>query len=127
MRTFTTTELARMRAAQNSAMQDTCKIGVYSATDDAYNNPAEAYDYSGDPVACGVEHVAPDELQGTGQVPDIDVRLRLPVGTAVKPTDRVRITHRYGEDVIDQDYAIVGPAKCGPTGLVLELRKVTDE
>jgi hypothetical protein len=108
-------------------MQDTCRIGVYSASPDAYNNPEAVYDYSGAAVACGLEHLNPNELQGTGEVPVIEARLRLPLTTSVKETDRIRVTHRYGGDVAGEDYEIVGPARRGPSGLVLDLRRVTDD
>ena len=124
MRAFTTTELARMQATQEAAMQDTCRIGAYRSTEDAYNNPAREYVY-GEALDCGVEHVKADEVQDTGAVPEIDARIRLPIATTIDARDRVMVTHRYGVELADAPvYEIEGPVKRGPSGLVLECKEV---
>jgi len=127
MRAFTTTELSRMQATQEEAMQDTCRIGAYRSTEDGYNNPTREYVY-GELTECGVEHVQVDEVQGTGAVPAIDARIRLPIATTIDERDRVMVTHRYGVEITDPAiYEIEGPVKCGPSGLVLECREVGGE
>lgn len=127
MRAFTTTELSRMQATQEAAMQDTCRLGAYRSTEDGYNNPAPEYVY-GVLLDCGVEHVQPDEVQDTGLIPALDVRIRLPIDTAVDDRDRVMVTHRYGVEIANPAvYEIVGPVKRGPSGLVLECREVGGE
>lgn len=127
MRAFTTTELTRMQATQESAMQDTCRIGVYREVEDAYNNPTPTYPY-GAALACGVEHVRVDEVQGTGAVPEIDARIRLPIDTTIDERDRVMVTHRYGVEIADPAvYEIEGPVKRGPSGLVLECKELGGE
>lgn len=126
MHAFAATELARMRSAQQSSMQDVCQIGRYQSTADAYNNPDVEYVYGGQ-QACGFEHLQPKEVQGTAQVPIIDARLRLPVGVDVDPRDRIRIEERYGEVLASPEvYEIEGPVRRGPSGLVLDLRLVDD-
>jgi len=121
MRVFSAGELARLRGTQEGAMQDTCVIHAYSSTTDAYGNPTPAYT-PGAALACGLEHVRPDEVQGSGEVAVIDAHLRLPLGTGLDTRDRVEITHRYGEALAaSQMFEVVGPVKRGPSGLVVEL------
>lgn len=107
-------------------MQDTCQVLVYSSADDAYNNPSPTYT-PGSAISCGVELVGPDEVQESGEVPVIDARIRLPINTTIDARDRIRVTHRYGEDVTDEDYEIEGPVQRGPSGLVVTCRVVTEE
>lgn len=129
VRPFTPTELDRMQGTQDSAMQDTCYVLAYSSTDDDYGNPVATYT-AGASLSCGVEPVRPAEVQASNLVPRIDVVLRLPIDTELDPRDRIRVTERYAEGSIwDEpvtavDYEIVGPAKRGPSGLVVECRQV---
>lgn len=126
MRAFTDTELERMRAAQEAAMQDRCYVLAYSATADSYGNPTATYT-AGDELTCGLELVSPREAQGTGEVPLIQAKLRLPITTAIDPRDRIQVTTRYGEALTTaQEFEIVGPVEQGPSGLVLNLRVVDD-
>jgi hypothetical protein len=127
MRAFTSEELTRMRATQDGAMQDVCRVGGYVAdSDDAYGLPSSEYVY-GDEVVCGLELVSPDEAQDAGEVPMIDARLRLPIGTEIDERDRIRVEQRYGEALDDaQVFEIEGPVQRGPSGLVLALRLVDD-
>jgi len=129
MRTFTTTEIDRLQNAQEAAMQDLCVRLVYSADADDYGNPAPTYSTGANvALACGLEHVSPAEVQSTGAVPVIDARLRLPVDTVLDERDRIRVTYRYGEAMTSpQDFEIIGPVRRGPSGLVLDLKLVTEE
>lgn len=127
MRVFTPTELSRLQAAQESAMQDTCTIQVYSSMLDAYGNPKpvhrDAYESE-----CGLEHLDPVEVQATGAVPIIDAKLRLPLDTELDVRDRIKITHRFGVELLTpQIFEIAGPPERGPSGLVLSLKVVDDE
>lgn len=102
-------------------MQDRCRIGAYRSTLDGYNNPVAEYVY-GELTACGLQLVRPDEVQGSGEVPEIGVELRLPLGTTLDTKDRIMVTHRYGEALeTSQIYEVVGPVKRGPSGLVVRL------
>ena len=126
MRHFTSAELTRMRSTQDGAMQDTCRVGSYQATDDAYNLPSVTYVY-GETVTCGLELVTPAEEHASGEVPVINARLRLPIGTSIDERDRIRIEQRYNESLTTpQVFEIQGPVKRGPSGLVLDLRLVDD-
>ena len=127
MQAFTSTELSRMQSAQEAAMQDTCVVQVYSESADAYNNPEASY-ADGSAIDCGVEHVNPDEVQESGEVPTIDVRIRLPLDTTIDVRDRIKVTHRYGSALATaQVFEIEGPVQRGPSGLVVGCRKVTKE
>lgn len=129
VRHFTATQLARMQGTQDSAMQDTCVVLTYSSTDDDYGNPVATYT-AGASMICGVREMGPREVQASNLVPQIDVQLRLPIDTELDPRDRIRITGRYAEGSIFEealtavDYEIVGPVKRGPSGLVVECKKV---
>lgn len=122
MRHFTPTELERMRATQQNAMQDECAVLAYSSVPDAYGNPVATYT-AGSGIPCGVELLRPSERQASGEVPRIDLRLRLPLETVFDPRDRIRVIYRYGAAVTQEDYDIVGPSKRGPSGLVVECVK----
>lgn len=105
-------------------MQDTCIVQVYSvgSTDD-YGNPVAAY-ADGSAVACGLRLLRPDEVQASGEVATIEAELRLPLATAVKPLDRIKLTHRYGEVLSAAEvFEVVGPVKRGPSGLVVRLAR----
>lgn len=124
MRHFSATELARMQAAQTSAMQDTGVRLAYSATTDAYGNPVASYT-PGTPGPCGFDPTNDDEVQESGQVVTAEAAIRLPIDTVLDPRDRWRITHRFGVAVTAMDYEIIGLPQRGPSGLVLKVRKVT--
>jgi len=127
MRSFSTTELARMQATQNAAMQDTCQIGAYTAgSAGTYGMVAVTYTY-GDALSCGLEHLSPREMLPSTDAPTIDARIRLPVGTTITSRDLVKITYRYGVELgTAQVYQVVGPPRRGPSGLVCDLRLSTD-
>lgn len=124
MRAFTLGELDRMQSTQVGAMQDTCVIRSYSASQDSWGNPSVSYT-GGAALACGFQHISPDEVQESGDVPRVDGRVRLPLGTELDERDRVRITHRYGVELSSPEtYEVVGPARRGPSGLYVDLRLV---
>jgi len=124
---FSTTELSRMQSTQEAAMQDTCRVLPYTtSTTDAYGLPVVTYPTSNDPIACGVERMRPRETLASAEVPQIDVRLRLPIGTSIDERDRIAILTRFGVDTTDETYEIVGPVRRGPSGLRLELKRVDD-
>jgi hypothetical protein len=126
LRHFTATELTRMRDTQDGAMQDVCRVGAYTATDDGYNLPDVTYVY-GPEVVCGLDLLRPNEQHASGEVPVIDAILRLPLGTAIDERDRIRIEQRYNEALtVPQVFEIEGPVDRGPSGIRLDLRLVDD-
>ena len=138
MRSFDSAELRRLQSTQERAMQDQAVRLMYQETADSYGNPAPHYQTMGGEtfpldfptefadLACGLEHLNPEEVQDTGEVPRIIARLRLPIDTVIDERDRIQVTHRYGVPLDPaQVFEIVGPARRGPSGLVLDLALCT--
>jgi hypothetical protein len=138
MRSFGSAELSRLQSTQESAMQDRAVRLMYQETADDYGNPSPHYQTMGGeefpldfPAAyadliCGLEHLNPEEMQNTGEVPRITARLRLPIDTVIDERDRIQMTHRYGVPLdTEQVFEIVGPVRRGPSGLVLDLALCT--
>ena len=129
MRTFTEDELERMQDTQEGAMQDTCQILTYdpSSTDD-YGMPVEVWTL-GDVVACGFDPSAREEINFGTEVAMTDAVLRLPIDTDITNHDRIKMLRRYDDDLEETDqekYEILGNPERGPSGLVLNLRRITD-
>jgi hypothetical protein len=123
---FSAAELAGMRRTQDDHMMDTCTVDAYAAgATDAYGNPVAAWTAAA-PIFCGYRPVKLADQMDLSKVPAFDATLRLPIGTAIDPRDRITITQRHGAAVTPFTLEIVGEPKRGPSGLVLELRKVTD-
>lgn len=127
MTKFSPAELARMELAQTGAMQDKCIIMVYSAEDGDYGPSMDYPTYTaGDPVVCGYKPTSKEVMDGS-QVAMTDGKLRLPIGTDVSHLDRIRLTHRFGVALsTPETFEILGQPERGPSGLVLNLRMVTD-
>lgn len=124
MRALTTDELARMQAAQVSSMMDTCTIGVYTATLDTNGEPIPVYTQSAATV-CGVKmNTARENWRKDATVTHIDATIRLPIGTSIKSTDRVTITHRFGVAITSMTFEVVGQIRRGPSGLQVDLLQV---
>lgn len=123
---FSSDELAAMQAAQAAHLMDSCTVDAYAAgSADAYGNPSPTWT-AGDEIDCGFRPVRPREVMGLTQVPEHDAELRLAIDTSVNPQDRITITKRHGVAVTNVTYEIVGDPQRGPSGLVLQLKKVVD-
>lgn len=124
---FSTDELAGLQAAQEAHHMDTCTIDVYTdAGADAFGNPNPSW-VAGSALACGFQPSVPDEELDASHVPVFDAKLRLPIGTTVNPQNRITITKRHGVTLSpSRTFEIVGEPKRGPSGLVVELKAVTD-
>jgi hypothetical protein len=125
---FSADELTRMRATQEAAMQDTCVLlARLEGEQDERGYPATEWSESA-PVACGLDPRPKGELLGGAEVRLVDARLRLAIDTDVTHLDRVRITHRFGEELaMPELFAVLGEARRGPRGLMLDLRSVSFE
>lgn len=123
---LTSTDLTNMRATQDLYMQDRCQILAYTAgAQDAYGQPTPATYTPGSEIACGLDMRPGSERHGTqNTVITFDATLRLPINTALKETDRITITKRYGEDTTDLTYEVAAPIQRGATGIRVLLRKV---
>lgn len=126
MRYFTTAELSRMQGTQDSAMQDTCQIGVYSRTQDGYGAPVPTYTY-GTAIVCGFDPKGGQENWRRDMTPvHVDATVRLPIDTSLETTDRIKIVTRFGVTLSDpMVFEIIQIAQRGPSGLVLDLKEVT--
>lgn len=127
MRTFTSSELSGFRRTQAAAMMDTCTILSHSSgAANAYGKPADSY-VEGVPGPCGYKPRSIREVQQGNETVVIDAELRLPIGTVIKSTDRIRLIKRYGETLATPLlFAVAGQPAQGPSGLVVSLRRVTD-
>lgn len=124
---FSDAELASMQATQEAHMMDACTVDAWSeGTADALGNKEPEWT-PGPETPCGFQAVTVDEVLDQGaDVPTVDGRVRLPIDTTVGPKDRITITKRHGVAVAAEQYEVVGEKKRGPSGLVVELQKVTD-
>jgi len=127
---LTADELALMQSCQVAYMHDTCQILTYTVGSDDYglNNPTYI---AGTAVECGLELISGRQREqlGAAFVPVIDAHLRLSLTMVglIDPKDRIRVTHRYSVALTTpQTFEIVGQPKRGPSGLVLDLKIVTD-
>jgi hypothetical protein len=123
---FSATELANMRSAQQDHMMDQCEILSYTAgTANEYNEqdaPTYPTTYIG---ACGLDMQPGSENDGDDYTAiQHDAIIRLPVGTQVKETDRIRIISRFGEYPNTLTFEIVSPIRRGPSGIRLLVKKV---
>jgi hypothetical protein len=127
MRHFTAAELERMQSTQSDAMQDICELLVYAPTPaDDYGMPQRKYVVR-QSLECGIEHTRQGDAMGQGQVAVGDAVLRLPIDTDLTNVDRITVYERFGTlQASAKTYEIMGDAKQGPSGLVLDLRQVTD-
>jgi hypothetical protein len=127
MTPFSPAELAAMRATQSGAMMDTCLIMRYiSGVKDEGNVPVNAW-RTGESVACGFNPAGGREVMEQTQVAIADAQVRLPISTTLDSRDRIKITHRFGEQINQQPtYEVIGLPERGPSGLLLNLRLVTD-
>lgn len=129
MQPFDANLLTRLQATQESTMQDTCVILKWRELDTTQygrkRHQYEAYTTS----ACGFDPTATREVMDGTQVAVTDGTLRLPIALhkEIDQLDRVRITHRFGVALNDPPtYELIGLPQRGPSGLILNLRLVTD-
>jgi hypothetical protein len=114
-----------MRSTQEAAMMDTCMVMPQSEAVDAIGHPVESW-ADGALTKCGLDPTGGQELRGTDKtVVRWDARIRLPLGTAYEPKDRIKMVRRFGQICDEIIYEIIGPADIGPSGLLLPLRKVS--
>lgn len=107
-------------------MMDTCVIYTHSdGATDAYGSPSVTYS-AGSAVACGYKPSSTREVQQGNETVIIDAQLRLAIGTAIGSRDRVQLTKRYGDSITPILFDVTGQPAQGPSGIVVNLRRVTD-
>lgn len=128
MRHFTLTELERMQDTQEGAMQDVCVVEVWTeGADDDYGVPAARW-VDGAELACGLDMTQAKQDEAPSAETELgDGRIRLPIDTVLDRRSRIRLTERFGVLLAEPEtFEIVGPARRGPSGLVVNVRKVTN-
>jgi len=89
-------DLAMMRADQADALWDTCVVQTQSVTADTYGQPIETFT-DGAAISCRFVPSQGTEIwRSNSVITRIGAKVRLPLGTAITPKDRVKITHRFG-------------------------------
>lgn len=121
MRSLTDTELTRMQGTQEDGMFDTCSILTHVTTN-VSGEPQSSWTESGNRVICGLKIKKSREIHKSDlSIVRTDAQLRLPIDTAVNPTDRIKIITRFGQAVESLIYGIEGEVLRGPSGLLLDL------
>lgn len=123
---FTADDLANMRKAQTEHMFDLCAVLAYSAGTLNEYNEADAPTYTQTAlVSCGLDMRPSSERHGADMTTiQYDATLRLPIGTPVEETSRIKILGRFEEMISPLIYEIVSPIQRGPSGIRLVLRKI---
>lgn len=122
---FTDKELTGMMMAQETHMMDEAIRMAWSSVKDVLNADVPTWT-DGRTLICGVDMTGGSEQRDGGRiVVRWDARIRLPLGTTLDLRDRFRIKSRFGSPVLSGlVYEIVSPPEEGPSGIVLNLRKV---
>ena len=126
MSSFTTADIAGMRATQQAHMMDRCILLRWTGSVDSFGKVRATY-VPGPELACGLgwreSHEAPDADK---TVERWDMTLRLPVGTSLDPRDRVQVIERFGITEADPiTYELAGEPATGPSGLRVPIKRVT--
>jgi len=123
---FSTSELAGLQSAQDAHMMDTCVRLVYTlGATDSHGKQAESW-VVGATIDCGFYPGRSTEVMHWTEVVLTEAQIRLPISTVLNNRDRLRITHKHGVAITAETYEIVGQPLRGPSGLLLNLRRVTE-
>lgn len=124
MTTFSASELANMRTAQDGHMMDTAFIQDETETTNSYREVVFTYADRGTSTVCGLDmRPGSENVREDKTVLIYDATVRLPIGTLVDEKNRIKVTKRFGETLTTVlVYDIVGPVQRGPSGVRLLLR-----
>lgn len=128
---MTDEELTELRNAAVESMQSVCLIGVLETSRGSAGAVKESFVYDEDDrVPCGVEMLTGQAQReefrtADGTVVQAEVRLRLPHGTVIDETSKVRLLVAYGEDLTAVDYDVLGTPAVGVTAVTAYLRAVS--
>ncbi|MBI4916871.1 MAG: hypothetical protein HY825_13570 [Acidobacteria bacterium] len=124
MKHFTSAELAALRAAQESAMQDVCLVQSRTLVTTDLGYPTETWS-DGVLVPCGFDPSGGGEIPGPEHAMiTADAAVRLPGVTVIGIHDRIKLTTRYGEPMTPAYYDVVAPPEIGPSGVVVRVNRV---
>lgn len=115
-------ERAQARAAET--MQDTCLIQYpTSGAANAYGVPVVTYS-AGISSPCGYKARSSREVQQGNETVIIDAELRLPYGTTIDSKARIKLTHRFGQELtVKPTFNVIGEPEQGFTAIVVNLVK----
>lgn len=123
---FTTEDLIEMQATQAGHMLDICKIRARVQTVDTYGEPVETFPVDSQEVECGLD-MRPGNERHTSEGNTIiyDATIRLPIDTELEPTERIKVTKRFGQ-LLETPliYEVVSPIQRGPSGIRYALRRL---
>jgi hypothetical protein len=125
---FSDVELDGLRLVQQEHMPDTCLIGRRQSTRNQLNERVDTWAW-GAPQPCGLgpsRTFLNEDRTAEMTVTRDDRELRLPQSCDIDAECRIRITHRYGRALVSPDeFDVQGNPHVGPSGLVVNLRRVT--
>ena len=122
-------DLTAMREAQAAAMMDACIVERRTSVPDAWGGEMETWLASA-PVPCGFDPTSPvlrerRRADGTVAVIEALLRLRLEDAEGLDGRDRVRITARSGQPLVEPWlFGLDGPPEPGRTCAVCRLMRV---
>jgi hypothetical protein len=115
-----------MRATQEAHMFDECVIQHATKTPNRLNEQIESFTDATVPTKCGLDMRPGSMRWGAQQVTLVyDATMRLPIGTVIVASDRIKVTKRFSETLSTAlVFFIVGPVQRGPSGIRLLLHRV---
>lgn len=128
MAALTAQQMTRMQATQEAHMMDVGHVLTFDEGEKGKDNVRKARWILQPSTICGFQFAnKTGETLGRADVPVVDAKLRLPLGTEVCSWDRFRLTHRLG-NVLDVavDYEIKGEPRVGPSGIYCDLMQAQD-
>ena len=107
-------------------MMDTCVIQARVQTVDAFGQMVETFPVDSAATICGLDmRPGVERHTSEGNTVQYDATIRLPVGTVIVPTSRVKITERFGETLaVPLVYEVMSPLQQGPSGMRFALRRL---
>lgn len=120
-------ELAAMADTADESMMDTCIIQTATVTADAVGGTSITWTDS-TAIACGVQFTSErrqESIEVAGTRYDVDATIRVSLDVTVQPTNRVKVTKRYGQTLATAwTFEVLGVARRGPSANVLKARQI---
>jgi len=121
-----TGEYADLRAAAQAAMRDTCQIGTRSTP--TGNDPGAVTWTYATAIPCGLSVMTRGETVDGAQATLTDAVLRLPWGTAITSSNRVKLSTQAGVTLSPAPvYAVQGEPYQHVSNVQVRLARVTGE
>jgi len=121
-----TLDVAALRRDQEVLFRDACQIGA--ATYGASPDPQAASWTYGATIICGEDMSKPDETVDGADATITDGAIRVPNGTLVDSTNRIKLVKRDTETLtVAEYYAVVGTPQRGLSCTVCRVKRITGE